>query len=150
MTLSSTVTGGTGLFSWQWYDDNGQILGKSGTGLNASYLVSAADTGIYVIFTDTGTGSATPTATATSSPPVAVTVNGVPSVSIAPIGPVTLAVGQPQTFTATPTGGSGSYSSYHWYKGAWLFQAKLVQAILLILRQLIWFRSMQLLPIVLV
>jgi hypothetical protein len=117
VTLSSTVTGGAGSFSWQWYNISGQISGKSGTGSNASYLVSAADTGIYVIFTDTGTGSATPTATATSNPPVAVTVNGVPSLSIAPIGPVTLAVGQPQTFTAIPTGGSGSYSSYHWYKG---------------------------------
>ena len=68
-TLTSTVTGGTGSFSWQWYDVNGIIPDKSGTGTTASYVVSAASTGIYVIFTDTGTGSATPTATATSNPP---------------------------------------------------------------------------------
>ena len=67
-TLTSTVMGGTGSFSWQWYDANGIIPGKSGTGSTASYVVSTANTGIYVIFTDTGTGTATPTATATSNP----------------------------------------------------------------------------------
>ena len=114
-TLFSTVTGGTGSFSWQWYNEDGQISGKSGTGINASYLISGADTGIFVIFTDTGTGSAIPTANAISSPPVVVTVNDLLSISIAPFGPVALAVGQPLTFTAIPFGGSGSYSTYQWY-----------------------------------
>ena len=115
-TLTSTVTGGTGSFSWQWYDTNGQIIGKSGTGPTASYVVSTTTTGIYVIFTDTGTGSATPTSTAISNPPVTVTVNYILSVNISPNNQVALAVGQPQTFTAFPSGGSGYYLYYQWYK----------------------------------
>jgi hypothetical protein len=113
--LTSIVTGGTGSFSWQWYDINGLIAGKSGTGTAASYIISTPSTGIYVIFTDTGTGSATPIATAISNP-VTVTVNGLPSVSITPTNHVALAVGQSQTFSAFPTGGSGSYLFYQWYK----------------------------------
>ncbi len=37
------------------------------------------------------------------------------TVSIAPVGPVTLHVGKVQTFTATASGGSGNYTSYQWY-----------------------------------
>ena len=114
-TLTSTVTGGTGSFSWQWYDVNGIVTGISGTGATASYVVSTASTGIYVVFTDTGTGSATPTATATSNPPVTVTVNDILTVSITPANPVAVTVGQSQTFAAVALGGSGSYTSYKWY-----------------------------------
>ena len=39
-----------------------------------------------------------------------------PTVSIAPVGPITMDVGQSQTFTATPTGGSGTIH-YQWYLG---------------------------------
>jgi outer membrane protein assembly factor BamB len=38
-----------------------------------------------------------------------------PTVSITPAGPVSLDIGQIQTFTATATGGSGTYSTYEWY-----------------------------------
>ncbi len=37
-----------------------------------------------------------------------------PTVSVAPVGPVKMDVGQVQVFTATPSGGSGSLS-YQWY-----------------------------------
>ena len=43
-----------------------------------------------------------------------VTVAASPTVSIAPVGPLTLDVGQVQMFTATASGGSGSLS-YQWY-----------------------------------
>ena len=38
-----------------------------------------------------------------------------PTVSISPVGPLALDVGQSQPFTATPSGGSGIYTSYQWY-----------------------------------
>ena len=115
-TLSSTVTGGTGSFIWQYYDGSGAI-GSPGTGTSASYATSAADTGIYVVFTDTGTGSATPAATATSSS-VAVTVN---SALVAPtVTPTPGTVDQGQTSALTSTAvssGSGGYV-YQWMEKA--------------------------------
>jgi hypothetical protein len=38
----------------------------------------------------------------------------VPTVSVAPVGPLTMNVGQTQVFTATPSGGTAPYS-YKWY-----------------------------------
>jgi parallel beta-helix repeat protein len=38
-----------------------------------------------------------------------------PTVSIAPASPLSLDIGQVQTFTATATGGSGSYVIYRWF-----------------------------------
>jgi len=40
-----------------------------------------------------------------------------PTVSIGPVGPLTMDVSQVQVFTATASGGSGSYISYQWYVG---------------------------------
>ncbi len=111
VSLSSTVVGGAGSFSWQWYDENGAISGASGAGTIATCAFSSSDAGIYVTFTDVGTGSATPELTATSNV-VSVTVNDLPTVSI-DVGQ-TLDVGQSQTFTATVTGGTGPFN-YQWY-----------------------------------
>ena len=113
VTLSSTVTGGTGSFSWQWYDGSGLISGKSGTGVTASYTTSAADTGIYVVFTDTGTGSATPTKTATSSS-VSVTVNSALVAPTASANHGTVNKGQTSSLTSTAVAsGTGPYA-YQW------------------------------------
>ena len=49
-----------------------------------------------------------------NSTAVSVTVNAAPTVSVSPTS-ATLNVGQSQTFSATASGGSGSYSSYQWY-----------------------------------
>ena len=119
VTLSSTATGGTGSFSWQWYNHAGtQVSSGSGTGTFATHSFSAVDSGYYLVFTDTGvTSGASPAATATSSG-ASVTVNADPTVTVSP-ATVTMDVGQPQTFTANPTGGSGTYpaSGYQWYVG---------------------------------
>src|SRR5271157_4528769 len=40
--------------------------------------------------------------------------NALPTVSVSPTSWV-MDVGQSKTFTANPTGGSGTYSSYQWY-----------------------------------
>ncbi len=115
ITLSSTVTRGTGSFTWQWYDHNGVVTGASGTGVSASYVVSSGDTGIYVVFTDAGVSAgASGSKTATSST-VDVTMNVALTVSVSPAGPVTMNIGQTETFTANPSGGSDSYSTYTWY-----------------------------------
>lgn len=110
-TLTSTVTGGTGPFTWQWYVTNGQIPGASGTGTTATYTVSATNTGIYVVFTDTNL------VTATSSS-VTVTVN---SALVAPtVSAYAATVDQTQTSTLTSsavTTGTGPYT-YQWMADA--------------------------------
>jgi hypothetical protein len=118
VTLTSTVTGGTGSFSWQWFSNGGSISGASGTGVTATHVFNAAATGIYVIFTDTGTSTATPTAAATSNPVVAVVVNSAlvaPSVS-ASLG--SISQGQTSSLTSSSvTTGSSPYT-YQWFSKA--------------------------------
>ena len=41
----------------------------------------------------------------------------IPTVSIAPVGPWTMDMGQTNVFTATPASGSGVYTGYQWYVG---------------------------------
>ncbi len=41
-------------------------------------------------------------------------INVFPAVSVSP-SPLTMKVGQSEMFTATPSGGSGTYKSYQWY-----------------------------------
>ncbi len=110
VTLTSTVIGGTGQFSWQWYDTSGAISGASGSGTTASHSFSTADSDIYVIFTDTGTSSgATPTSSSTSSPYVSVTVDPALSIVDQPVATI-IDSGQSLTLSSTVTGGTGSYS----------------------------------------
>jgi hypothetical protein len=119
VTLSATVTGGTTTFSWQWYNGSGPISGQSGSGSTAVYTVSSADSGIYVIFTDTGvTSGATPPSDAqvASSPSVTVTVYPGPSISTQPMS-VTIDSGQTVTLSVTVTGGTGIFS-WQWYTGS--------------------------------
>ena len=53
-------------------------------------------------------------ATSAQSAAATVTVSASPTVTIAPVGPLTMDVGQVKTFTATPSGGSGTIN-YQWY-----------------------------------
>ena len=114
VTLSSTVTGGTGSFSWQWYNASGRIVGASGVGATAKYVASSAGRGIYVIFSDSGTApGATPVATATSSPTASVTVNSAPTITKPLAATVAIDAGQTYTYSVTATGGTGLLS-YTW------------------------------------
>jgi hypothetical protein len=123
VTLSATVAGGTGFFSWQWYNSTGPIPGASGTGTTATYAVSANGTGIYVVFTDTGvTSGATPAsdAEATSSPTVSVTVNlalVAPVISDTPTTPIDS--GQGVTLSTPISFGRGTPT----YTCQWLVEA---------------------------
>ena len=107
IVISSTVAGGTGSFTWQWYDSSGPILGDSGSTTTASGTFSSADQGIYVTFTDTGT-SVSPAPTVTSN---TVSVSLKPSLSITSEPTAeTIDLGEATTLTSTVSGGTGSYS----------------------------------------
>jgi KaiC/GvpD/RAD55 family RecA-like ATPase/PKD repeat protein len=103
--FTSTVSGGTGPFSYQWYLDGVAVLGAA----SSSWVYAPSSGGshtVYVEVTDSMNSIAT-SSTAT------VTVNAAFSVTIAPSS-VTLDVGQSQTFNSTVTGGTSSFS-YQWY-----------------------------------
>ncbi len=73
--------------------------------------------GTNLTCTDTSvTMNAVPTVSVTVNavPTVSVTVNAVPTVSVSPTS-WSMDIGQSETFTASPSGGSGNYTSYHWY-----------------------------------
>lgn len=104
--FTSSVTGGTFPFSYQWY------LNDQAVGTGVTYNFSAQAVGsdsIYVTVTD----SASSPYTATSNT-VNVTVNSAPSVDVSPSS-WAMDVGQSQTFMATTSGGSGTYLFYQWY-----------------------------------
>ena len=109
IVVTSTATGGTGSFTWQWYDSSGPITGASGTGPTATYTLSSVDTGVYVTFTDSGTTSgSTPAATA-SSGKISVTVDPALSILTEPSSG-TIDSGQVISLSSTVTGGTGQYS----------------------------------------
>ncbi len=106
-TFTSTVTGGTSPFSYQWYLDGSVVSGAT----SASWTYTASASGSHTVYVKV-TDSATTPVCATSNT-ASVAVNAALSVAILP-GSVTLDVGQSQTFTSTVTGGTGPFS-YQWY-----------------------------------
>ena len=116
-TLSSTaVSGGTSPYTYQW-------LWQAPNGSSPSPISGATFTSYsFVASSSTTTGSWSfelqvndSISQMVISDPVTIAVSASPTVSIAPVGPLTLAVGQVKVFTATPSGGSGSLS-YQWYE----------------------------------
>jgi hypothetical protein len=109
-TFTATASGGTGTIHYQWY------VGTTVTGTDSSsytYTASGSSASITCKVTDS---ASTPVTSLASN---AVTITGAvqptyPSVSVTP-GSAALNVGQTKTFTTTASGGSGSYTSYHWY-----------------------------------
>jgi hypothetical protein len=119
---SSSVTTGTLPYTYQWLQmapgavSYSQI--SSATSSSYSFSTTASTLNGSWSFELKVTDSASPAVTVTSLP-VSVVVNSTlvpPTVSIAPTS-WTMDVGQSKTFTATPSGGTGSYSSYQWYVG---------------------------------
>ena len=84
MTFSSFSTGGAGTLSYQWYL-NGNKVGSN----SASYSYTAVGPSDSVYCTVTDTASVT-----SSSNTVTVNVATLPTVSIAPAGPLTIDAGQ--------------------------------------------------------
>jgi hypothetical protein len=102
-TLTSVVSGGTGLYSYEWYL-NGVA---NGTGSTWTFTPGAAGSNsVYVNVTDSvGVTAKSDVAT--------ITVNTAPSVSILPTS-ATIRIGESQVFASSVSGGTSSYS-YQWY-----------------------------------
>ena len=109
ISLSSTVNGGTGSFSWKWFDSSGPIPDASGNGTVATHTFTTSDSGVYVKFTDTGiTSGATPIASASSSQ-VSITVDPALAISVQPSNAV-IDLGQSITLSSSVSGGTGKFS----------------------------------------
>ena len=107
-TFTATASDGSGNYtSYQWYVDGVVQFGATAS----TFSYSPVTAGSYSI---TLTVSDSLGATSAQSSATLVNVSASPTVSIAPVDPVTLDDGQSQMFTATPSGGSGSLS-YQWY-----------------------------------
>ena len=107
MIINSTVSGGTGLYSWQWYD-GGKIANATGNGTTATYNVTKAGQ-YHVVFTDIGTGSAKPVKDATAkSVNVKVTTTLQKPTIFASNS--TIDLGQIETLSASAVGGTLNYT----------------------------------------
>ncbi|MGP8077015.1 MAG: beta strand repeat-containing protein [Thermoplasmata archaeon] len=115
--LSATPSGGTGTWSYQWYSNAGCTAAIGGATSATYTALGSAGTATYCVkVTDAGTTSpASPMETASATDVVTVAASN-PSVSISP-APAKIDPGQSILLTATPSGGTGTWS-YQWYSNA--------------------------------
>ncbi|MGA2682544.1 MAG: PKD domain-containing protein [Candidatus Bathyarchaeia archaeon] len=114
---STAVSTGTSPYSYQWFSEapgaGSYSLISSATSSSYSFVTSGSTTiGSWSFELQVTDSASTPVVVVSSA--VFVLVNSGPTDSITPSS-WTLDVGQSKTFTATASGGSGSYSSYAWY-----------------------------------
>jgi hypothetical protein len=114
-TLTITVTTGTPSFSYQWFvkapsaASYSVVNGSTSSNYNfATSLSTATGSWSFLVQVTDATGSSI------NSTATAVLVMVYPFVFVSP-GFASLNVGQSQQFIATPSGGSGNYTSYQWY-----------------------------------
>jgi hypothetical protein len=114
---SSVLSAGSSPYLYQW------LVKAPGAGSYSSIGGATSSSYSFVTSSSTAAGvwnfelqvtdSAT-TPVVVMSAAISVTVNVAPTAAIAPVGPLTLTVGQVQAFTATASGGSGTIN-YQWY-----------------------------------
>jgi hypothetical protein len=114
---STSVTNGASPYTYQWFEElpsaNFYSAISGATSTSYSFAPTSLNaTGVYSFKLQVTDASL---AVITSNS-VSVTVNIAPTVTVSPTS-WTMNVGQSQTFTATPTGGSGTYTSYQWFIG---------------------------------
>ncbi|WMT49953.1 MAG: PKD domain-containing protein [Thermoplasmatales archaeon] len=107
VTFTASASGGSGSYTYQWYLNSASISGATSSTYTTSFSSSGTEE-FYVIIHDSVGNSA-------QSSTLDETVNVDPSVSISSSQNPT-DVGNSVTFTASATGGTGSYS-YQWYVG---------------------------------
>jgi hypothetical protein len=109
--FTATPNGGSlNYTSYQWYV-NGSAQSNQ---IMPTFIFTPVSVGSYLI---TATVTDNLNTTSPQSNATIVTVNASPTVSITPVGPLTMDAGQKQTFTANPSGGSGTIH-YQWYVNA--------------------------------
>ena len=104
-TFNSTVSGGTGIYSYQWYVNGVPQSGATTTAYTFTPPLPDSNIQVYVMVTDSIGTEATCNVT--------VNVNSSPSVSVLP-SPVIMDVGQANLFTAAVSGGTSPFT-YQWY-----------------------------------
>jgi hypothetical protein len=103
--FTSTASGGTSRFSYQWYLNGSAVSGIT----SFTWAFGPTSSGFYSIYVNV-----TDNVNSRAKSNVAnVTVNAAPTVSITP-GSWTLDVGQSQVFTSSISGGTSPYT-YKWY-----------------------------------
>jgi hypothetical protein len=103
--FTSSVTGGIGPYSYQWYLNGVAVSGAT----KATWTYTPHAAGLYTVYVKV-TDSVGMQATSNKA---TVIVNLVPSVKISPSSAI-LDLGQSRLFTSSVTGGIGPYS-YQWY-----------------------------------
>lgn len=109
-TFSSSVTGGSSPQTYQWYLNNSAVPGAT----NINWLYTPTSAGSYSVYLNV-TDAFNYVAQSNIVSDIKVSP-AVPSVSVAPSS-WTMNADQMKVFTASASGGSGSYSSYQWYVG---------------------------------
>ena len=105
VTFTASASGGSGSYSYQWYENNAAISGATSSTYTTSFT-SSGSISIYVVVTDS-------TGLSVSSSTLSETINSDLIVTISSSQNPT-DVGNSVTFTASASGGTGSYS-YQWY-----------------------------------
>ena len=113
-SLTSTVVStGSGGYVYQWLEmaPSGSYVAVGSNSASFSFVTTGSTaTGVWS-FELQVTDSASAVVTSNS---VSVTVYVAPTVSVSPAS-TTLDIGQSQVFIATPSGGTGNYTTYQWY-----------------------------------
>ena len=106
--FTATASDGTNPLIYTWYIDDTPVPSSN----SATYTftpISAGSASIHCTVTDSAS-----TPVIVNSNTVNIAIAAGPSVTVTPSS-WTMNVGQSRVFTANPSGGSGSYSSYQWY-----------------------------------
>ena len=105
VTYSSSVSGGAGSVSYQWYVNGNAVSGAT----SSSYSFSTTSTGSYSIYVYANSDGVT----SANSNTITLTVNSDPSISLhSNLNPSD--AGQSIDFSTSVSGGSGSYTSYNY------------------------------------